>query len=472
MITQSESKHKLSKEWINELLSKGVSKNSLTESNSDWLNSIRHNAELSIEHMKMPTRKDEIWRYSNLDKIFSQPFKLADKTSGSLPEFNLDAHIIPGLESYQIVIANGCCIPDLDNMSDLPEGVDITGLQDALSLSATPVSTFLGQLAGYEAHIFSVLNTALINDGVFIHIGAGIKLDKPIEIITITTESESSLMIQPRNLLVMEKGASATIIERYISNDQFSDYEKNDFKKNDFKSNDVNSCYFNNNLIEIILHDDAALNHYRIQDESKQAYHMGSIFVSQMTRSEYKHTTYASGGHWARTDIHVDFNGQSAQCQLNGLYSVGKQQLIDFHTKVQHHAPGCLSQERFKGILYGKGGRAVFDGHIIVDKDAQATDAHMSTSNLLLTRNAEIDTKPQLEIYADNVKCSHGATVGQLEAEQIFYLRSRGINESRAKQILCIGFAAEIINTIQIKSLVEIITKQLQEKILVLNDVV
>lgn len=451
MITQIEAKPGLSKEWVNGLLSKEGSENSLAESNNDWLNSIRHNAELSIAQMKMPTRKDEIWRYSNLDKIFSQPFKLADKTSASLAELNLDDHIIPGLDSYQIIIANGCCIPELSNMSDLPEGVTISSLQDAKSLAAIPVSTFLGQLAGKESHIFSALNTALINEGVFIHIGTGIKLDKPIEIISITTESENSLLLQPRTLLVMEKGASATVVERYISN--------------------ANHLYFNNNLIEIILQDKAALNHYRIQDESKQAYHMGSVFVSQMTCSEYKHTTYASGGHWARTDIHVDFNGQSAQCHLNGLYSVGQQQLIDFHTKVQHHAPNCLSQERFKGILYGKGGRAVFDGHIIVDKDAQATDAHMSTSNLLLTRNAEIDTKPQLEIYADNVKCSHGASVGQLEAEQIFYLRSRGIDESRAKQMLCLGFAAEIINTIEIESLVEIITKQLQEKILVLNDI-
>ncbi len=472
MITQIESKHIIFREWLNDLLSKEGSDNSLTESSNDWLDSIRHNAEVSIAQMKMPTRKDEIWRYSNLDKIFSQPFKLADKTSAFFPELNLDDHIIPGLESYQIVIANGCCISELSNMSDLPEGVTISNLQDARSLSAFPVSTFLGQISGKESHIFSALNTALINEGIFIHIGTGVKLDRPIEIISITTESENSLLLQPRTLLVMEEGAAATVVERYISNANSSGFKMNTFKNNELTSNDANHLYFNNNLIEIILQDKAALNHYRIQDESKQAYHMGSVFVSQMTCSEYKHTTYASGGHWARTDIHVDFNGQSAQCHLNGLYSVGEQQLIDFHTKVQHHAPDCLSQEHFKGILYGKGGRAVFDGHIIVDKDAQATDAHMSTSNLLLTRNAEIDTKPQLEIYADNVKCSHGASVGQLEAEQIFYLRSRGINESRAKQMLCLGFAAEIINTIEIESLVEIITKQLQEKILILNDIV
>ena len=438
------------KQWFNELILQGErvrriraqDEHNLPEENSDWLNSIRHQAKSSLEKMTIPARKDEIWRYSNVDKLFTSQFEMNSESLTAVTDPDVNDHVLKGLDSYQIIIANGCCLSELSN---LPEGVTICSLRDALTLQSTSLMTHLGQAAKHKAHIFSALNSALINDGVFIHIGAGITLDKPIEIITINVETESPVMTHPRNLVVMDKGASAILFEHYVSNGEF--------------------FYFNNNLTEIVLHDEAQLKHYRIQKESRQSTHMGSIFVSQMAGSDYSNTTFAMGGHWARTDINVDFKGQNANCQLNGLYTVGEQQLIDFHTKVQHSVANCSSQEMFKGILYGKG-RAVFDGHIIVHKNAQGTDAHMSNANLLLTRKAEIDTKPQLEIYADDVKCSHGTTVGQLEPEQIFYLRSRGIDESRARQMLCLGFAAEVINTIEIEAIADSMTKQLQEQIL------
>ncbi|MDX2507002.1 MAG: Fe-S cluster assembly protein SufD [Gammaproteobacteria bacterium] len=446
------------RQWFSELLLQGErvpAKYLHTETKSDWMNSIRQQAKSSLGAMKMPSRRDEIWRYSNMDKLFANQFKMPDETSTAVLEPEFNDYNLPGLDSYQIVIINGRCVSDSGVLNGLPEAVTISSLRDVLLGQTTQFATWFGQTAQHQQHVFSALNTALMNDGVFIHIAAGIKLSKPIEIIYLNLETDTPLMIQPRNLVVMDKDASATLIERYLctnGSDSRSEHTGESF-------------YFNNNLTEIVLQDNAALSHYRTQEESKQSYHMGSIFISQMAESEYNNTTFATGGHWARTDINVDFKGQSARCNLNGLYTVGEQQLIDFHTRVQHSVPNCCSQENFKGILYGKG-RAVFDGHIIVDKDAQGTDAHMSNANLLLTRKAEVDTKPQLEIYADDVKCSHGTTVGQLEPEQIFYLRSRGIEESAAKKMLCQGFAAEVINTIEIQCVADKMTGKLQEQIL------
>jgi Fe-S cluster assembly protein SufD len=197
-----------------------------------------------------------------------------------------------------------------------------------------------------------------------------------------------------------------------------------------------------------LLEDNAALTHYRLQQESPRAYHMHQSFLAQAAHSQYRCTSLAMGGKWARHDLQVRFQAEGADCETNGLYLVGDRQLSDQHLDVMHSSPHNSSRHNYKGILHGAG-RAVFDGRILVERNAQKTDAHLSNKNLLLTRNAEVDTKPQLEIYADDVKCSHGTTVGQLEPEQLFYLRSRGIDSSTAIKMLCLGFAGEILETIE-----------------------
>ena len=206
------------------------------------------------------------------------------------------------------------------------------------------------------------------------------------------------------------------------------------------------------------------MNHYLIQEESAQAYHLSSIFLKQKSLSEYRNISVAAGGAWARTEFYVDFQEPGAQCHLNGLYTIGVQQLIDFHLNIRHKVPDCVSSENFKGIVYGSG-RGVFDGLIFVDKNAHGTEAHLSNANLILARNAHVDTKPQLEIYADDVKCSHGTTVGQLEDQQVFYLRSRGIDEQTARSMLCLGFVAEILNGIAIDSLKNHISNMIKSRL-------
>jgi Fe-S cluster assembly protein SufD len=286
------------------------------------------------------------------------------------------------------------------------------------------------------------MNTALVNDGVFVHVGSQVELDRPIEVIYLSRTDEDPLLMQPRNLIVLDTGAKATLVERFIGFGQ--------------------SAYFHNNLTEISVAKSASLNHYRVQDESRSAYHLSSLYLSQQAHSRYHGTTLAFGGAWARTDYNTTFKQEGAECVLRGLYTVGDQQLTDFHLNVHHGVPGCASREQFKGVLYGKG-RAVFDGRILVDKQAQHSDAHLTNDNLMLTRNAEVDTKPQLEIYADDVKCSHGTTVGQLDPQQVFYLRSRGIGETAARKMLCLGFAGEVLDSIELPVLRDAAIRKLND---------
>ncbi len=220
------------------------------------------------------------------------------------------------------------------------------------------------------------------------------------------------------------------------------------------------SLYFQNNLTEIVLGAGAALSHYRMQDESRSAYHLGSINLSQQQASRYHGTSLTFGGRWSRTEYNACFRQEDAECVLNGLYTVGDRQLNDVHLDVRHSVPGCTSREQFKGVLYGKG-RAVFDGRILVEKQAQRSDAVLTNDNLVLCRDAEVDTKPQLEIHADDVSCSHGTTVGQLDPQQMFYLRSRGIDVPTARNMLCLGFAGEILDTIDVPVLRDLAAKRL-----------
>lgn len=273
--------------------------------------------------------------------------------------------------------------------------------------------------------MFNAMNTAAVQDGLMIHIPRGQYLEHPIEVVHLSAGHESAISSQPRALVVLEAGAHATLVERYASPAQ--------------------ALYFNNGLSEIFLQEDACLEHLRLQDESPAAFHMHSLFAQQSAGSHYHHTCYALGGSWSRTEMHVDFRGRHAAAHLSGLYMAGEQQLTDVHLNINHAHPGCESHTHYKGLLHGRG-RAVFDGRIAVQPDAQQTAAHLKNDNLLLSRHAEVDTKPQLEIHADDVKCSHGTTVGQLEPEQLFYLRSRGIESRHAQRMLCLGFAGEILD--------------------------
>ena len=408
-----------------------------------WLQLAREDAIEAATQLPLHNRQHEAWRYTSIEGLLRASFT-GDEQAHQQNQATIDDLLPPESDSHRVVLVNGQFNARLSTLADLPPGVRLESLRTALAADPDLLASWFGSIANHSESIFSALNTALINDGLFIHIDQDIELQQPIEVVYLNSglnlSEDKQLMMHPRNLVVLQPGAKATLVERFVGA--------------------APSRYFHNNLTEISLQQNAALKHYRIQDESRNAWHLSSISIEQQSHSDYRGVTLAFGGAWARTEYHLDFNNEHASCALHGLYLVGDKQLTDFHLTVKHRAADCRSREQFKGILYG-GGRAVFDGHILVDKDAQRSDAQLSNHNLMLTRDAEVDTKPTLEIYADDVKCSHGPTIGQLDPQQLFYMRSRGIDETTARSMLCQGFAQEIIDQIDLQPLREQATERL-----------
>ena len=415
------------RDWLQQLLETQKT----AANNPQWMTDRR--ASLTQQLLNLPNinRSLEAWRYTSIDALFQQTFQVTD----AVPATTMDHPLLQSvIDSYRIVLLNGQVVNSLSTQT-LPDGVSFSALLPVLQDHPE-------QLVDHAEHVFTALNSSLHGDGVWLHVAAGVVLDKPLEIIYLNQSAGQSLLMQPRNIIRLEAGAKATLIERFVSSDQ--------------------SVYFNNQLSDIMLAEAASLTHYRIQDESRNAWHLASLYLSLHSRSQYRATSLAFGGRWARTDYITEFKQPGASCELNGLYTVGDQQLVDFHLDTRHLVAHCASQSQFKGLLYGKG-RAVFDGRILVAKDAQKTDARLSNDNLMLTRDAEVDTKPQLEIYADDVQCSHGTTVGQLDAQQIFYLRSRGIDAATAREMLCQGFANTVIDSIELPDLRDYASQKLRD---------
>jgi len=389
-----------------------------------WLAETRRNALEQARRAGIPTSKSEAWRYTGLKGLLDQGFVADEAPPAALPPQVLDDLLIPGLDSHRIVLVNGRFMAAHSSLGELSAGVRIGGLRALLETDPDALRAHLTRVAGAGAHLFSQLNTAGIDDGLAVLLERGTRLDKPIELIHLSVGAETPRVAQPRHLVVLGDGAQATLIERYLGQGE--------------------SLYCTNSVAEISLGRQAVLSHHRVQLESPRAFHITGLYLSQGDQSHYTGVNVGLGASWARTDLVARFRGEGAECRFEGLYLAGDGQLIDYHLDVEHGLPNCASRERFKGILYGQG-RAVFDGRVRVAVDAQQSDAQMVNNNLLLSPKAEVDTKPQLEIYADDVKCSHGTTVGQLEPERLFYLRARGIPATQARRILCLGFAEEVI---------------------------
>jgi len=427
--------------WFEQQLAAG-STQSLRQT-PQWLKLVQKEAVEAATQLPALNRKHEAWRYTSIEGLLRNSFT-GDEQAHRENQAAVDNLMLPDFDSYRVVLVNGQFNAQLSTYGDLPPGVRLESLRTALATDPDLLATCFGSTANHTENIFTVLNTALINDGLFIHIDQDVELPRPIEVIYLHLSEDQQFMMHPRNLVVLQPGAKATLVEHFVGA--------------------TPSRYFHNNLTEISLQQNAALKHYRLQDESRDAWHLSSIYVDQQSHSDYQGISLAFGGAWARTEYHLNFNHEHATCGLSGLYTVGDKQLTDFHLTVKHRVADCRSREQFKGILYGEG-RAVFDGHILVDKDAQRSGAQLSNDNLMLTRNAEVDTKPQLEIYADDVKCSHGTTIGRLDPQQLFYMRSRGIDEATARSMLCQGFAAEIIDKIDLQPLREHATEILVDSL-------
>lgn len=410
----------------------------------DWLVELRRGARSRLSTLPLPTTRHEDWRYTSLQSLRERGFVLGAAGDRTLSAGALEPLLIPGFESHRAVLVDGRFVPELSSLAGLPQGARVGGLRAILGSDPDALRGRLELFGGDRQGLFAVINTAGLDDGLVVLIERGLVLDRPLELVHVSTAGAEPALAQPRHLIALESGAQAALVERYLG-----------------LGTDI---YCTNAVSEILLGRDARLRHERLQTEGPAASHLTALHLLQETGSRYQGVDIGIGGTWSRTELRARFRGEHAECDFQGLYLAGDRQLVDYHLDVEHAVPNCTSRETFKGILHGKG-RAVFDGRVLVAKDAQKTDAAMSNRNLMLSAGAEVDTKPQLEINADDVKCSHGTTVGQIEPEKLFYLRSRGIAEPLARRMLCLGFAGEIIQALTAESVREYVESLVGERL-------
>jgi Fe-S cluster assembly protein SufD len=332
------------------------------------------------------------------------------------------------LNGPRLVFLDGHFAEEISRISSLAKGVELNSLARALVCDSAFLEKHLGRYIGAEKNAFAALNTAFFQDGAFIHVPAGVAVDEPIRLLFISTVKEAGATTHPRNFILLEKQSRLTVIESYVHT--------------------ADAPYFTNAVTELVAGDGAVLEHLKFQDESREAFHIATVHGHFGCRSQVNAHSFALGARLSRNNIHVNLAGEGLECILNGLYLTKGEQIADHHMIVEHAQPHCASHEYFNGILEGKS-KGVFHGRILVQQIAQKTDAKQTNKNILLSDEATANTKPQLEIYADDVKCTHGATVGQLSDEAIYYLRSRGIGLERARQMLIHAFAGEIIDRVK-----------------------
>jgi len=412
------------------------------DSHGSWLAPLREHAMDSFHELGFPSTKDEEWKYTNVAPIARVDFKpqLAPATS-EISAQQLSNFSVPEAETSQLVFVNGVLRADLSSLTALPPEVSVLDLSHAIADKrySEIVRTHLARQADYVAHGFIALNTAFISSGAFVYIPKGIVMDAPLHLLFLAEGNQTANF--PRVLVVAEANSELTLIESYVSNDD--------------------DAYFTNAVVEIVLEEGARLEHYKVQREGAKAFHVATTVADLGAKSSYDVTTITFGAQLSRHDINVTLDHEGAECWVDGLYLVATAQHTDTHSVIDHRKPHCTSHQLYKGILDGKS-RAVFNGKIFVRHDAQKTDAMQTNKNLLLSNEARVDTKPQLEILADDVKCAHGAAVGQIDEDEMFYLETRGIHPDLARNLLTYGFAEEVIGKIKIES----IRAQLDEAVL------
>ncbi|MDE3068876.1 MAG: Fe-S cluster assembly protein SufD [Verrucomicrobiota bacterium] len=390
-----------------------------------WLAPLRKAGLASFADQGFPTLRDEDWRFTNVAPIASLPFQPAAEAAVNGAETRvLDQAAFARLPGHRLVFVNGFFSAKLSAVRALPAGTHIESLAATLAGQPALAEGRLGQYAQTAGNAFAALNQAFFSDGAFIFIPPGVTVAEPIHVIYISSAKHAGETIQPRNLIIAGANSRATVIESYLSAGR--------------------AAYFTNAVTELAAADRAAVEHIKLQDEAAEAFHVATI-AGDFGRASHVHVhSFALGARLSRNNIRARLAGEGLECILNGLYLTRDEQLADHHMIVEHARPHCASHEYFNGILDDKS-KGVFHGRIYVHPAAQKTDAKQTNKNLLLSEDATVDTKPQLEIYADDVKCTHGATVGQLNDEAIFYLRSRGLGLDGARRMLIHAFAGEII---------------------------
>jgi Fe-S cluster assembly protein SufD len=394
-----------------------------------WVFPLRKAGMARFAELGFPSLKDEDWRFTNPAPIAKLPFKpVFESSSGGVPSKTLDQFAFGQLDAIRLTFINGHFNRELSSTAYPQEGVKIKSLAAALAEDADLLEKHLGRYAQEAGNSFSALNTAFFQDGGFVYLSPGKVVERPILLTFITTAAQTGATISPRNLIVAERNSRASVIESYVST--------------------VDSAYFTNAVTELVVDERASLEHCKFQNESLSAFHLAAIHARLGRDSRLLAHSIATGARLSRNNIRTTLAAEGVECILNGLYLTRDDQLADHHMIVEHAQPRCNSHEYYNGILDGRS-KGVFHGRILVRQPAQKTDAKQTNKNLLLSDDATADTKPQLEIYADDVKCTHGATIGQLNDESIFYLRTRGIGTERARAMLIHAFAGEIIDRIR-----------------------
>ncbi len=401
-----------------------------------WLAPLRAQAMERLEANGFPTPRNEDWHFTNPAPITEGAFEPMHPALGTITQADLVPFLVGHAEWPTVVFVNGRYAPALSRVDALPAGVRVLSLASALHEEPTLLERHLGKLASFneQAFAFTALNTAMMRDGAVLHVAKNTDVTTPIHLLFVSDAGAEGGVSHPRNLVVLETNARATIIEQYVS---LGD-----------------ARYLTNAVTECVLADGATLNHYKLQREGRKAFHVGHIETSQGRDSHYVSFAFATGAAMSRSNIYTMLSGEGCGATLNGLYMLDGDQTCDNQTRIEHSEPNCYSREMYKGILDGTS-HGVFNGKVYVRPIAQKTDGKQTNKTLLLSDKARIDTKPQLEIFADDVKCTHGATVGKLDQVASFYMKSRGVNADTTRRLLTYAFAAEVLETIELEPLKE-----------------
>jgi Fe-S cluster assembly protein SufD len=404
----------------------------LSSSGPGWLESAR---QVSLEWATargLPTLKDEDWKYTRLGPLSAAPFERTEPGTGHrFSSASIDALTFDA-QCTRLVFVNGLFDPELSSLTTLPEGARVTNLASALVEEGAGLEQFFSHQFDEYDHAFSAINTALTEDGALIRLSAGVVVARPIHLVFLTDARGSRTVVNPRSLILAGPDSHVTIVETYAGT-----------------TGDV-TC--TNAVTQVILEEGAQVEHYKIQDEPDTAFHLALLDVRQGRESRFSSVSVALGSTIARHEVHVRLQGEGAQVSVDGLYLPSGDQHHDNPVLIEHAAPRCTSHQLYKGIVDERG-HGVFNGRIIVWPGAEGTDAHQTNKNLLLSEHAEIDTRPRLEIFTDDVKCTHGAAVGALDEEALFYLRSRGLSLEEARSLLTYAFACQMLNRIEPASL-------------------
>ena len=400
---------------------------------SAWFEPRRRAAMERFEALGWPSPRLEAWRYFDLAPLRSTTFRyVRDPERARLGRDALARYQVHCLPGAQIVLVDGYFEPALSTVRALPRGVEAGDLASAMSRRRAVLEPHLARHAAFDMHAFVALNTALLHDGAFVHVPRGAAVNDPVHVLWLSTGARGPTVSHPRTFVVLEEGAQLTLVEDFVSLGE--------------------EAHFTNPVTEVVLGAGASCDYYKLQRESRHAFHVGAVEVHQERDSSFQSTSITFGGGRTRNDLRCILDGEGASCVLNGLNVIADSQLVDDHTAIVHARPHGTSQETYKSILDGKA-EGVFNGAVFVAKGAQKTSSRQVNRNLVLSKDALMNTKPELQIHADDVKCSHGATVGELDEDALFYLRTRGIDAKTARRILTYAFANDVLERIRLEPL-------------------